>query len=192
MIPVIRNRAVPCAYAVMGIDWSGLFHPTLSLPEIFIRGTATYWFLFILLRILVRRHVGSYGLTDLLLIVLIADAAQNAMAGEYHTLTEGAALCGTIIGWSAFLEWIAFRSPTLRLWLEPPPLPLIQNGRLLRRNLAQELITEDELKGLLRERGVESISEVRFACVESDGELSVFKREMRRDQASAQRRRRAR
>ena len=50
------------------------------------------------LRVLVSRHIGSLSMMDLLLMVLIADAAQNAMASEYRSITEGIVLCGTLIG----------------------------------------------------------------------------------------------
>ena len=66
------------------------FH--VSPAEIALRGTAVYWFLFLLFRFVLRRGVGSLAITDILLLVLIADASQNAMAGGYDTVAEGALL----------------------------------------------------------------------------------------------------
>jgi uncharacterized membrane protein YcaP (DUF421 family) len=60
------------------IDWRSVFVPTVSVTEIFLRGTVVYIFLFFILRLL-RREAGALGISDLLLVVLIADAAQNAM-----------------------------------------------------------------------------------------------------------------
>ena len=159
----------------MDIDWQSLLVPRTSLLELAIRGTVVYWGLFLLLRILVRRHVGTLSITDLLMIVLIADAAQNAMANEYRSLPEGAVLCATIIGWSYLLDWAAFRSDRVRRWVEPSPLPLVRDGRLLPRNMRQELITKDELMSQLREQGVRDIAEVKIALLEPDGQLSVTK-----------------
>src|SRR5262245_29045605 len=107
----------------MHINWGNLFVPQTSLLELFIRGTIMYFTLLLLLRIVVRRRMGSLSVSDLLLLVLIADAAQNAMAGEYKSLPEGVVLCGTIIGWSYALDWLAFCWAPARRWLEPPPLP---------------------------------------------------------------------
>ena len=103
-----------------------------------------------LLRIF-RRQAGALGLSDLLVVVLIADAAQNAMASEYKSITEGAILVGTIFFWDYFLDWLGFRIPFLRRLLRPRALLLIENGRLLRRNMRQEMITAEELMGQLRQ-----------------------------------------
>jgi uncharacterized membrane protein YcaP (DUF421 family) len=159
----------------MGIDWNTLLVPKVSLLEIILRGSVVYLFLFTLLRMLVRRHVGTLSLMDLLVIVLIADAAQNAMASEYRSLPEGLVLCATIIGWSYFLDWLAFRFKPLRRWLEPSPLLLIRDGRVQRRNMRQELVTVDELKSHLREHGITDFAEVRQAFLEPDGQISVLK-----------------
>lgn len=67
--------------------------------------------LFALLRFVLRREAGSLGITDLLVIVLVADAAQNGMAGEYRSVTDGLLLAATIVGWSHVLNWLAFRYP---------------------------------------------------------------------------------
>jgi uncharacterized membrane protein YcaP (DUF421 family) len=135
-----------------------------------------YLFLFLLFRVVVRRRVGAIGMADILILVIIADAAQNAMSGEYKSITEGAILVGTIMFWNVAIDWLNFRVPALRPWLEPPPMLLIQNGRILHRNLRHEYVTEDELKAKLREKGVKEYSEVAEAHMESDGSISVIKR----------------
>src|SRR3954469_3798 len=129
----------------MGIDWESLLIPKVSIVELMLRGSAVYLFLFVLLRVLVRRHVGTLGLTDMLVIVLIADAAQNAMANEYRSLPEGFVLCGTIVIWSYTLDWLGYRYKWLGEWLEPKPLLLIRDGKIQRRNMRAELITMEEL-----------------------------------------------
>lgn len=158
----------------MEIDWETLLIPRMSLLELVLRGSLMYVILFGLLRILVRRHVGAFNVTDLLMIVLIADAAQNAMASEYRSIPEGVVLCATIIGWSYLLDWLAFRFPSLRQWLEAPPLPLIRHGRFQRRNMRQELITEDELVSQLRQQGIEDVKHVKAAFLEPDGQFSFI------------------
>ena len=71
------------------VDWEHIFLPDMPLLEIFIRGSVMYLSLFFLLRLVLKRQVGSIGITDLLVIVLIADAAQNAMAADYQSLPDG-------------------------------------------------------------------------------------------------------
>jgi uncharacterized membrane protein YcaP (DUF421 family) len=160
----------------MSLDWGEIFGISVSPLELIIRGTAMYLFLFLLFRVVVRRRVGAIGMADILILVIIADAAQNAMSGEYKSITEGAILVGTIMFWNVAIDWLNFRVPALRPWLEPPPMLLIQNGRILHRNLRHEYVTEDELKAKLREKGVKEYSEVAEAHMESDGSVSVIKR----------------
>ena len=160
----------------MSVDWGQVFGVSVSPLELIVRGTAMYFFLFLLFRVVVRRRVGSVGMADILVLVIIADAAQNAMSGEYKSFTEGAILVGTIVGWNMAIDWLNFRVPALRDWLEPPPLLLIRDGRLLHRNLRHEFVTEQELQSKLREKGVKDYSEVAEARMESDGNVSVIKR----------------
>ena len=138
-----------------------------------------YLALFILLRIILKRQAGTLGMTDLLLITLLADASQNGMAGDYKSLPDGIVLVATIIFWNYALDWLSFKSPRLQRLIEPPPLPLIKDGRLLRRNMRRELITEADLMGQLREQGLSDISKVKESYMESDGRISVIERKER-------------
>jgi len=155
------------------LDWRTIFVPTLSIAEIFLRGTVIYLLLFMLLRVL-RREAGAISVSDLLVVVLVADAAQNAMASDYKSITEGVLLVGIIVGWDYFLNWLGYRSRWVHNLLRPAPLPLIKDGRLLRRNLRQELITTDELMSELRQQGVGSVDAVRRCYLEGDGHFSVI------------------
>ncbi len=158
-----------------GIDWQSMFVPTGSILEVLLRGTIMYLGMFAMLRVF-RRQAGSIGMADLLVIVVIADAAQNGMAGESRSVTEALALVATIILWDWFFDFLGFRSTLARKVIEPQPLPLIRNGRILRRNLDREMITEDELMSQLRIQGIDDVSDVRLCSIESNGEFSVLQR----------------
>lgn len=153
--------------------------PDAPLPEIVLRGSLMYVALFALLRVVLKRQTGTLGMTDLLLITLLADASQNAMAGEYKSLTDGVVLASTIIFWNYAFDWLSFKSARFRRLTEPPPLPLVKDGGLLRRNMRRELITEAELMGQLREQGLDDLSKVKAAYIESDGRISVIQREQK-------------
>jgi uncharacterized membrane protein YcaP (DUF421 family) len=159
----------------MSLDWNAIFGLSVSPWELVIRGSAMYLFLFLLFRVVIRRRIGAVGMADLLILVIIADAAQNGMSGEYRSVTEGAILVSTIIAWNVLIDWLNWRVPALQNWLEAPPLLLVHNGRLLHRNLRHEFVTEDELKSKLREKGVDDIREVAKAHMESDGTISVIR-----------------
>lgn len=158
-------------------DWNhffSLFSFTLAPAEILIRGTAMYWFLFLLFRFVIRRDVGAIAIADVLLLVIIADASQNAMAGEYTSITDGCLLVVTIAGWNYLLDWSSYRFPAVRRLVEAKPLRLIHNGRVLRANMRREFITIDELESKMREQGVSRFAEVREAFLENDGEISLL------------------
>ncbi len=155
------------------VDWHKVFMPDTPLLEILVRGTVVYVALVVLLRVILKRQSGTLGITDLLFVVLIADAAQNAMSDDYSSIADGILLVAVIIGWSYLLDWLAFHFKGVHRLLIPAPLPLVEHGRMLRRNMKQELVTEEELMVQLREQGVEDLSKVKVARMESDGRISV-------------------
>jgi len=158
------------------MNWSEIFGFSVSPLELIVRGTAMYLFLFVLFRVVVKRRIGAVGMADILVLVIVADAAQNGMAGEYRSVTEGCLLVGTIVGWDLLIDWLAFRIPALQRVFEPPPLLLIDQGRVLWRNLRKEFVSEMELKSKLRENGVQEPHEVEKAYMEPDGQVTVIKK----------------
>ncbi len=162
-------------FSLQGIELAGLFRLTLPVAEIVLRGTAVYVFLFLVFRFVIRRDIGSVGIADLLLLVLVADASQNAMSGGYTTVSEGLLLVATLIGWNVLLDWLAYRWPVVRRFIEPGTLPLVRDGRLLRRNMRREFITEEELWAQLREQGIESLAQVKAVYLEADGNFSIIR-----------------
>lgn len=157
-----------------GTELAALFSFSLSPLEIFIRGSAVYWFLFLLFRFVLRRDVGSIAIADMLLLVMIADAAQNAMAGEYRSIADGCLLVATLAMWNYLLDWLSFHFRAIRRLVEPQPLLLIRDGQLQRANMRRELVTREELESKLREQGVVELRRVRRAFLENDGEISLL------------------
>ena len=156
-------------------DLAKLFEFTVPVWELVIRGSAMYWFLFLAFRFVMRRDMGSVGIADILLLVIVADAAQNAMAGGYESVSDGMLLIGVLLGWNFALDFLAYRFAPIGRFMEPPSLPLVKNGRMIRRNMRAQFITEKELLTKLRENGVESLGAVKAMFLESDGEVSVIK-----------------
>lgn len=157
------------------IDWNAIFIPTVPLLELFVRGTIMYLVLFGLLRLVLKRQAGGIGTTDVLVIVLLAEVAGNGFAAEYKSVVEGTVLVGTVLLWSFIFEWAASRFPAVERVLHPPTLLLIENGKMLRKNMRAELITAEELMAQLREHGIEDCGRVKRACMEADGMISVIK-----------------
>ena len=162
------------------MDWEALFGIHVPIPEILLRGSAVYWFLFLIFRFVLRRDVGAVGIADVLLLVLIADAAQNAMSADYRSITEGLILVSTIIGWNWLLDWLSAKWPRFGRIVAPQALVLIRNGRVYRDHLRREMLTIDDLQSRLRLQGVERISDVKLALLEEDGQISVIRRDGKR------------
>jgi len=160
------------------------FHNVTPLELVF-RGSVMYWFLFLLFRFVLRRDMGSLGVADVLFIVIVADAAQNGMAGTYDTVAEGLVLVSTLAAWNYVLDWGSYRFEFVRRLTEPRPLPVIKRGRILRRNLRQEFLTPDDVWEQLREKGIDDISTVRLAYMEGDGNFSVITTDGRQRQDDA-------
>ncbi|MET0280358.1 MAG: YetF domain-containing protein [Steroidobacteraceae bacterium] len=152
-----------------------LFFIQMPVTEILIRGTAIYWFLFLAFRFVIRRDVGSLGIADVLLLVILADAAQNAMAGEYKTITEGCILLATIMGWNMLLDWLAYRYRWVSRFASPRALPLVRHGAFIHDNLRRERLSPDEVMSKLRGQGVAHLRQVSHAYLESDGQISVIR-----------------
>jgi uncharacterized membrane protein YcaP (DUF421 family) len=171
--------------SVMNIDWAGMFIPTTSLIEVILRGTLMYLGLFVLLRVVPTRQIGSVGMADLLVIVLIADVSQNAFAADYRSLTEGFLLVATILFWNYVIDLLGYSSERLERYIEQPRLTLIDDGEILRDNMHKEKISHAELMSQLRQHGIDAPASVKLASIEPNGRISVVRREGAEDGSAA-------
>ena len=155
-------------------------HPwyTFSMTplELLVRGTIMYWGLLLLFRFVLRRDTGSAGISDLLFVVLLGDAAQNGMIGQGDTVPDALLLIVVLAGWNYLLDALGYYVPLVARLNDPPALPLVRNGRVIARNLRREHITRDELMSAMRDKGVEHLSQVKSMLLESDGDFSVIRR----------------
>ena len=159
------------------MDFAGLFALHTPPLELVVRGTLMYWFLLLIFRFVLRRDPGSLGVADILLVVIIADASQNAMSGGYDSVAEGLILVSTLVFWNYVLDWASVRWPAVHKLTEPPPLQLVKDGQMLMKNLRKQFLTRSDLEAQLRQAGVEDVGRVRAAYLEGDGKLSVLKYE---------------
>lgn len=156
------------------MEWHSIFSFDLPVLEIFMRGTVMYLSLIVLMRVILKRQAGAMQTDDLLLIILLADAAQNGMAGDYKSVPDGLILVATLMFWNYVLDYLSYRFRWLEKLLQAPPLLLIENGKCNHRNMRREYVTQAELIGQLREQGVDKMEKVKKAYIESDGQISVI------------------
>lgn len=156
------------------VDWAKVLLPATPILEIVVRGSIMYLALFWLMRGILKRVASSISMADLLMVVVIADAAQNGMAADYQSVGDGIVLVITIIFWNYTLDWVGYHFPSFERFVHPPPLPLVKDGNMLRRNMRRELITEGELMSQIHEQGLSDLSQVQAAHMEGDGRISVI------------------
>lgn len=156
------------------VDWVAVLAPDKPLLEILVRGTLVYIAAFLLLRIL-KREAGTLSVTDLIVVVFLADAAQNAMGDSYESVFDGVLLMGVIVMWAYLFDVLSFYHPWFARLLQSPPLPLVVHGRMLPNNMRKEFITADELLSQLRLQGIDDLAVIRRATMEPDGRISVIR-----------------
>jgi uncharacterized membrane protein YcaP (DUF421 family) len=148
---------------------------SMSPLELFIRGTLMYWFLFLLLRFILRRDTGSAGISGILFLVLLGDAAQNAMIGKGHTILDGGVLIATLAAWNLVLDWAGTHWKFVARLTDAPPVLLVRRGRLVDRNMRRELVTREEIESKMRSQSLESLNQIKAMYLEGDGTFSVIK-----------------
>ena len=129
------------------------------------------------IRLTGKREVGQMAPYDLVLLLLLANAVQNAMTGPDTSVTGGLVAAISLLVINTIVTQISSRSKKFRRILEGVPTLLIHNGTVVQKNLKKEHIAPEELSQALREHGIASVEEVGLAMLEVDGSISVLKKD---------------
>lgn len=151
---------------------------SLSFPwwQFILRAVVVYISVLILVRLGGKRQVGQMGVGEFVAILLISNAVQNSMNGGDNSITGGLILAAVIIALSVLYAYLTYKSTRLESILQGSPTVLIRDGKVIRKNLEHELISLHELRTILRRQGIQDISEIAEARLESDGYVSVTKK----------------
>lgn len=155
---------------------AGMLHAD-GLREIFLRTAAVYLFLLLGLRLAGKRELGQMTVFDLVVILVIANAVQNAMVGQDTSLTGGLVAAATLLTINYAVSWLRYRSRLVARWVGGTPTVIIEHGRFITEHLAREHLVEEEVLMAMREHGVERLDQVRKAVLEPDGSISIVPRE---------------
>ena len=152
---------------------------TLQVPwwELLLRGSLVYLALFLIFRLSGKRQVGQLTPFDLVLLLIISNAVQNAMVGPDTSLVGGLIVAVVLILWNRLLGYLSTRSHRLERLIEGRPEVVVHRGRVYDDVLRRNDISLDELRAALRRNGAFDISEVEYALLETNGALSVKKRD---------------
>jgi uncharacterized membrane protein YcaP (DUF421 family) len=144
--------------------------------DIVLRAAFAYVFILFLLRIVGRRELSSMEPSDLVLLVVIGDLIQNGVTQSDYSMT-GVVLAVTTFGLLAVAtSYVVFRSRRAQSVIEGEPLIIVQDGEPIERNLRGERLTVDEVMEQARQHEIESLSEVKWAVLETTGQISFIKR----------------
>lgn len=145
-----------------------------SYADIAFRSSAVYIFMIVAFRLFGKRELSQLSIGDLVLIVLISNAVQNAMVGENTTLSGGITAAFVLFALNAIFSFLVYKFKGFRSFVQTAPIQLIYNGKINTKNLENVLMSEDELMEALREHGVNDVHNVSLAMLETDGNISVI------------------
>ncbi len=158
-------------------DWGRVLLPQGPLLELLVRPTLIYFFLLACLRLFARREVSKLGLSDLLILFLLATAVRHGLTGRYTGVGDALIIAATLMCWDWLLNWAAFRSLKVRWLVRGSAIQVVRDGSIVEENARSQRLTRDDILEKVREHGVGSIAEVREAYIEPDGKFSVIARE---------------
>jgi uncharacterized membrane protein YcaP (DUF421 family) len=142
--------------------------------QVVLRSVAVYFFIVIAIRIFGKKELAQLSVIDLVFILLISNAVQNAMVGPDTTLLGGLVAAGALFVTNYILKRVLFKNKNLNDILEGKAILLIYKGEVQQHNLDHAEITLEELEAAVREHGVQDIQKVDLALLEADGNISVI------------------
>jgi uncharacterized membrane protein YcaP (DUF421 family) len=147
----------------------------LALPwwEFIARAVIVYIFLIVLLRLTGRRQVGQLAPFDLVLLLVLSNAVQNAMNGGDNSVLGGVLSAVTLVGANWLLGYVTYRSKRWQRMIEGRPQIIVHNGHVYPDVMEREKLTPSELDAALRMAGCASVADVHFAVLENNGQISV-------------------
>ena len=149
-------------------------HPDLSgMIVIAVKAAFIYLFLIFGLRLLGKRELGQMAVYDLVLIIVIANAVQNAMLGNDNSLVGGLIAALTILLINRLFTWFLVRRPHFKNFLLGTPVLIVRDGKMLKNPMDKAGITREHVLAAMREHGISDLEKVQIAVLEVDGEISI-------------------
>jgi uncharacterized membrane protein YcaP (DUF421 family) len=144
--------------------------------DLVFRAAVVFAFVFLVTRIVGRRQLSQLEPFDLILLVVIGDLVQQGVTQSDESVTGALIVISTIALLSFAVSWVSFKSRKLRLVTEGEPIVLVQNGRVIERNMRRERITREDVEEEARRQQITSIADLRWAILEDDGGISCISR----------------
>ena len=143
--------------------------------DLVLRAVVVFGFVLLLTRVIGKRELGTLEPFDLILLIVLGDALQQGLTQDDYSLTGAILVVGTIAVLQVFVSWLSYRFPRTRPILEGEPVIVVQDGKLIERNLKRERLTAEEITEEARKQQIAHLSEIRFAVLETGGQISFIK-----------------
>ena len=153
--------------------FEGVFNFDKSFAIIF-SSVVVYLFLVIAIRLFGKKEIAQLSIADLVFILLISNAVQNAMVANDSSLTGGLIAASSLFLINMIFKFVTFKYKKVSVLIEGDPVMLIHDGIVLEDSLKKQRITMEELEAAVREHGVKGISAVNLAVLEVDGNISIL------------------
>ncbi|HEY2180300.1 MAG TPA: YetF domain-containing protein [Solirubrobacteraceae bacterium] len=144
--------------------------------DLVFRAAVVFAFVFLVTRIVGRRQLSQLEPFDLILLVVIGDLVQQGVTQSDQSVTGALIVISTIALLSFAVSWVSFKSRKLRLVTEGEPIVLVQNGRVIERNVRRERITREDIEEEARKQQITALADLRWAILEDDGRISCISR----------------
>jgi uncharacterized membrane protein YcaP (DUF421 family) len=158
------------------LDAPWVWNPAM-FAEVAMRTAVIYVVMLVGIRLAGKREIGQMTPFDLVVLLLISNAVQNAMVGPQASVTGGLVAAATLLIVNQIVVLARVRSGKFRRFVEGVPIVLVAHGEIQYRNLQREHMTTEELKAALRQHEVESCTKVELAMLEVDGSVTVIRRD---------------
>jgi len=145
--------------------------------DIVLRATAAFFFIFLLTRVVGRRELSSLEPFDLIMLVMLGDLVQQGVTQNDYSVTGLILAAGTVGMLTVVVSWTSWRFRRLRVVLDGEPVILVQDGAVIKRNLDQNRITLEEVAAEARLQQIDRIADIRWAVLETGGQISVIPRQ---------------
>ena len=161
----------------MSDPFEGMFALAMPWWVFVLRACVVYFILLLLIRVSGKRSMGQFTPFDILLVVLLGNAVQNALLGSDTSVAGGLLLAITLISLNWIVGFVSARSEKVEALIEGSPVLLARDGEVYRDVLRKELISRADFDKALREAGCEAIDEVKLAVLETNGHITIIKRD---------------
>lgn len=142
--------------------------------DLVIRAAVMFFFVYLLTRIIGRRELSSLQPFDLIMLVMIGDLVQQGVTQNDFSVTGAFLVGGTIALLTVLVSYVSFRFPRLRPVLDGDPVIVLEDGKPIERNLRRNRIALDELAAAARQNQIDSLDDVRWAVLETNGRISFI------------------